>query len=1559
MRSKSPSDQMFSSGEAIGRSAQNIAALLYSSGSINPINEDVLPKDKEGNILLDNLRVGSIVPSLTDGYRMPERSLSWAASSYLTPVSRNDLSNKAEHLKNVDSLTDGFLYNPDQISSYASKEIVLDEFFHNISFNQNYISMRIFNSLLKGEVNIGETEKERLLGSSNAEDTLNVLRLIREGAFDPKKKAFIQALIEIENKNEDLAIGYRKLISKQNPLIGKLEEIKEDLLLNPSQTSMGEYFLAGKAGALDSRTTLTSFDALRDHDATIEALEKEYPEEAILLDMERIQQFSRERNPEDRMHLIPRKQVPKLFDNNLFTYYEDKMKENNELTNSNETDFTQTDSFIADMDLLKKKILIQKVQNKHNVTVDGIRELLMQSFFTEGGFSLSEIIPSEQEWAAIKSEKGSSDINSKIDKISANFSSSLRKGLSKMDQYRLTQMGIDEEELIDIGVSELKKFFLDGKYMDLVMHVDNSLMNSIDKSSPPGAAQENLFQKMLIDGMYNSVMKNTGGTEDYISLLRLEDSSANVENKDIVNIENNIQNGFYLSSGNSENAALYSSAVEMHNLTSMFKKAHDQKMSQGGAETILDKGTDFLTPTAKAALAENIETFYDENSLTEGDLGRNEDNNKTAEAAVKDFISSSNAKSIHSNLYGDSVQESITGLLNLHSKRGLDMLACLEKADSPSVKSQTTTSETRACVQSFIKELEQENKELKSKMNDPVLAMCGIVAILIWLSILRDNKINKLKDFDMQSLWEESRAISFIAASADPEEKLFREKQVITDKNIINDGVIGLGKLDEYVFRSIKAAHDFQNDLNPFLGPTSEGLQGIRSSFDMDTLEETTKEQLVDILEKTNLKESFNTFTGVYSEKIVKDHINKYEDLKRSLDLSKHLKTEIQKIPGFSILNPETDKEEMIEKINIASLLAVESFFMKVNLEKDASGADIAQDNVVEIAGLMDLTNLSAKRLIEKLESLHEELPNKKEYILKIISQIKKNENSIDKNKEKFLTSPMEKILEFQEENFRDFSDNILKSVTSGGMPPSKFAKILDKINRPLKEKIEQIVSLKESVKKEIETIHADIQAKESEIENLPDTISIEEKDKIIKELSTLKSLETIRLDSLAKKTKEIEGGIRNIDKITEMNTLLEKIIRGGLNSTSPGDDMEGALGDLMSDRTAKGVFNEKKMQDTIDILYSQKYAYSGKTDDPDNEEAKASFKARYSSDMASMSLFQDLHMLDEYNKMLHSPYDMNGRKMNAPVPLKNKRVSESIAAMKSSLIEAYVSSQLIEDSSATRSKILKTLYKENREAMIDTSHLHFGFNKQEDGENMQVLIVDKTENYNNIQESIKSINAVTGEISDKELGPVYAEIDLSYDEAIKNANSKEAIKDLQEEKDAKKKYIRSKFEFLSKSNGQQYLEYLGGVSASSTKYTSTDTRGSKQSLKAKNVNLMNRWTEKSLHPRMEELLKSSEKIVSAGETIKSTLEPIKKLSIVSKIGDTIENIKIQVDKSIDSLTSPESELSISDKDVQKGIYKKKETIQDDIISPNEEMLTPTTDKSKEEEDLNVEPKKR
>ena len=1602
MPSISPSDYVYSFPEAIGRTAQNISAILmgerikFHAGKVSDKNF-IRPTlgNMNNNKDSDTLTGGKIGASLTEGTTNPDSSLSWAAKSYLTSSSFN-LSDEKNHLKYIDPYNDEFLFNTNQLSSYTSRELVLDQYFHNITYNHSYISMSVFSALLKAEININDDEKNRLMNAKSREEAMDILNIIRSGESDPKRKAFITALSEIGEKNDKTSEKYKSLLAKQNPLIAHVEDAEKALLKNTFQTSMNEYFLVGKAPMLKTRKSeMSSFSELSDHENGIASLKVSYPENNILEDLESILSILEENSTD----FIDRGQLPKertLFKDNLYDYYLEKVEDKDQDGNPISRSSFNIDKIKNDIDLLKKKDTIQTIKEKHSFAVSGVREILMQSFYMEGGLSLSTFVPTEESLDELKNDP------SKKAAMEANFNSNLRAGIQKMDSYRINQLGLDEEKLVKIGMSEFNKFFENKEYREMIMQVDSTLMTSIEKSVPPGHIQENIFQKMLIDGMYNSVMNEIGGVEDYKKFLSISGENNELErisiSGDIVDIRANVENSSYLTSSNGEYSELYSDAIDMHNLVSMFKKAHDNKLTKGTAEEILENGADFLSSTSKAALVENIDSLFEENKLTEEDLGRDPRTDSSPENLTRDYVSSYNAKHMYNLLYGDTRFDSFMNNLNLYSKKGMKMLSCLEKANSPAVSSQTTTSETRACIQKYMQEEEQERKETEGAMNEPMLAMCGIIAILFFLETLKRAKIEKLRLLDLAGTWEEAKIGAFISSSADPQEKLFREKQVILDKNIINDGVVKKGQLDEYIFRTIKAGHDFQKDLNPFLGPDSEGLYNIINSANLDTLNISTKGQLVDILDDVGLHDSFNTFSKAYSVRIFEDYLGRYTDLRKGKDylqiFSNFLDKDIvefntlteaakaDKLEEISLLTideflkktPLSDSEDILIKIEELSdirkkyskefepftknnlgnidfinppfdftvatyiyqdMKKVEDVDLSASYQKYekllspnailpstkeefnkffsgemelSDGSDDFKENFIGFVsvGMVDLfeleksaikrrnktpqnlesnemvdvilkTSRNLQEVINKIE-LHIESTDLSDgqvlYLKSIVEKLKIKTNSADKKKQheimfnSFLKSPVGGLLELEENKFQEFCENLEKGVKEGGIPPSKLASVVFKMEDAFNKNILSLSSLEKDVEKINETLKI-----KSEL--LEKKISIAPKEDVPRLKEELKNLDITLREIIRSKERELRRAVEiklsHGEPIMRLNSLLEDMLRGALNSGfAENNENKEAIKKFFKESEISGRYSPDSLEELIDPLFSQGVCFSGKKDDSDG---LASFKARYSSELADASILQDLRMLDEYNKMIHSSYDANGLKVKSPVPRKNKQISEAIAAMKSSLLEAYINSKIIEDSSLNRNDVLENLYNNNREGMIDTAHMFFGFNNQEDGENVQVIVVDKTENQKNIEESLKAMQEACGHIDENELQEIYMNIDNEYNDEISKIPPREIIypedseetienkkrinisrDEIEKARENRKEEVKNSFKFSAKNSGKAYLEYFAGISATGTRYLNGDARNIKNKLDlTKNVKLRGRhigetpWNKKSI----------------------------------------------------------------------------------------------------------------
>jgi len=433
------------------------------------------------------------------------------------------------------------------------------------------------------------------------------------------------------------------------------------------------------------------------------------------------------------------------------------------------------------------------------------------------------------------------------------------------------------------------------KYVEAKEKKDRDVINSIDaeintismktKASPDIVIEEK-FMKIVEDTVYNVMMsedKYFSGisglsaynelAQDYnreTDLLQLKRKRFDFKAK-AIDIEKNVMNGLYETPTNGgAKFKLAKNALTLWNIRGIAKSIGDGTITKEEAKIAIEKTIkpDTLNKDEKEAFTDNIMKNFDHKERLKSLEIQQDIDKKTG-----DTLALYEAKKLYAGLYGDNLFKFEDK--RLLSKTSLELQTCIESASSPKINSHSASSEVTKCFDDFKRKVEGDIKEMQQLANQPMAALTGLSILSVLLSGYQKGKLQ----FTSQQLFrmEQDRinAIGFVNKADNPKDKHFRSNIIKNDKLYMSSEIVDKTDLDEWVFRTLLAKHEFEIH-------SDTELNRIVNSFrhSPNTLEqmETFRESFKSILGNGMVRSEFNSFALDFQEDLRKDFLKHKEE---------------------------------------------------------------------------------------------------------------------------------------------------------------------------------------------------------------------------------------------------------------------------------------------------------------------------------------------------------------------------------------------------------------------------------------------------------------------------------------------------------------------------------------------------------------------------------------------------------------------------------------------------------------------------------------------------------
>jgi len=782
-----------------------------------------------------------------------------------------------------------------------SNNNILNQFFSNIAFHEESVYQKLYEiaiNMYGGSENMNEV-LHKLKDAPGKEEVIQIIEDAIRAENDQEKRTLLIAMRDIEEKLQQVGDKYRSLSRKMNPLIDAISVAEDEI--EDHVDDLGSFFAKRATGLELERESLTP-EELHTYVMTEEKISKEYSEEKLYEDLKKlidkgykfgsfkdgsVQDFMQEYGVSyefmtyfGQYYLYPNRYNSEKYPDVIGSLNDDGVKffsDYDKSTDNGKYELKSSPAFREEFAALEKKIFIKKASAAHIDAMNFTKDIIQFSFIEGNGLSMGSILPSSVEIEKALSGEDNGALRTKIEKQKALFISQVKKGLEKISKQQKAKTGLaSDADILAAIEAEFNKFFTqDG--LRMIQKIDNENLGKLRKNGIDSS--EIVFQKMLTDNIYNTVMKSNGG-ESYLKKLD-PDREKLFMGKDfaVVDVLKNVEEGLYSKVDNDpEFKKLEEDAISMYNVSKLFSLAEENKIRSSEAKEVLENSLNFLEPEKKAAIYDAVDSIMDKKKLTEEDLGI--DKGKSAEQEILDYTTMWHARKYIKQKYGDDhnltkmekLFNNTFGLLtgNTYITKGrANLMACLERSENPAIRSHSTTSETRGCVQKAMDEVKQVMNKLSGAERDPGIgALFGLNIIASGVSAKLACDYSQLMDLDFEMTYKAQEAMNFVKEAKTPLEKRFRENALKVDGNGITDHIIEKGNLDEFVYHTAKAQHDLQKDKNTWL--KEEGIVGdIVNANNQRELEAATIGSTVSIIASNNIDigDDLERFAKEYDER--------------------------------------------------------------------------------------------------------------------------------------------------------------------------------------------------------------------------------------------------------------------------------------------------------------------------------------------------------------------------------------------------------------------------------------------------------------------------------------------------------------------------------------------------------------------------------------------------------------------------------------------------------------------------------------------------------------------
>ena len=741
------------------------------------------------------------------------------------------------------NIKNAFLETP-TLENYAKYSAIIRDYFAHADVNHTSFALLLGKMMSdqrkKGiESLLTKLEKSKKTMSREEVQRLFALELYGEDGkgseHDNETKQLLSAMMSLYELNNSVHDRFKEAAKEQNPVFKLITTIESNYLLQEQKNNVATVFFGRDLAREDEDLTDRELDEL---ETFIKKIENEGTTSVL---------------NDDKMH-------------NFNAAFDDKQY------------FGDVDrEFALGKAISEAKTLIRekKLKQAHEEADRAARILLIRTFQSgENSHNLSSLFKEEGD--------NNRDLEEKREMLKEHITKSLLALKINNPSLAATLTPKTTEQII----RRLQESYIDTKdasSKDILRMIDDQSNIASKKTElPPNIIMEEVFMKIAEDTIYNTIMENNGGLENFTELVNITDTSRNYGvpypvNNGVINIHDNLVKGRYDHPARGGKAyELAQDALNLWNTRTIAKSVSDGTVTKEEAVTALSenmKNSKRLTEGQKEAFVKEVGEKYNKPDFA-ASFDYSPDQLKGLDRKVGDDISFYNAKKLYSRLFKKSFYNSIGKNLKIASQAEIKLQGCIEAAVSPKISSHSSSSEINSCFDNYKKELQEEIKELEQAASHPVVALSGLSVLAILFAAYKRARTQQITWGVYNIERDRIRAIDFVNQAETPEDKIFRANVLKNEKFNVSDEVMDKSDFDDFIFKTAMQRHEFQAYKDETLSDAIDDIKGAKATEDIskeEAMAKALREGMASIFDKTKIKDNFNDFSVKQNEKLQKD----------------------------------------------------------------------------------------------------------------------------------------------------------------------------------------------------------------------------------------------------------------------------------------------------------------------------------------------------------------------------------------------------------------------------------------------------------------------------------------------------------------------------------------------------------------------------------------------------------------------------------------------------------------------------------------------------------------
>lgn len=494
------------------------------------------------------------------------------------------------------------------------------------------------------------------------------------------------------------------------------------------------------------------------------------------------------------------------------------------------------------------------------------------------------------------------------------------------------------------------------KLKSVIDSIDETHELKIEKGVPPGQREEEIFNRMFEDAMYNAIMKRNGGLEAYANLTGSDPAAG------LVKIEDNYYGGHYSSplENGSQYADVTKKAFELDTLQVAMNDFYANRITEGQLKQQINQ-VDFLGADEKRGFFEACTNTKKASPKITADMFGDR-GGKSFKDELNSFEHALEGRNLHNDIFGGEVRQFIGEYLGVTTKAQRNFEACLDSADNPTTTHHTPGHGVEECINKFIQDEKRAGEELGQALANPALAIGGMAGLVILLKALADARVRYIERKRTEYTQKRNKHLAFQSAAKEPLEQAGRNEACKAFSDQISSQVIRSDIQDDVIRATLLASHEYGLAHNDFILRDGKA-ELIFSAKDSDYASRLTHESLISVLDQDGTLEQYTQWLKNKNTASINPH--DADSIKMAL---RDAKAEVDAIVIDEAAHPHEKARRLAEKGE------AERNLDRIRREAIVAGAVGSREVLAETRAEIDIGNASLKAASERIRDIERKI---------------------------------------------------------------------------------------------------------------------------------------------------------------------------------------------------------------------------------------------------------------------------------------------------------------------------------------------------------------------------------------------------------------------------------------------------------------------------------------------------------------------------------------------------------------------------------------------------------